>query len=400
MTEVGNSKAARPWFRVACLGVDQVVAWGVLYYSYSVLSTPLANAFNVSTRLIALAFSLSLAISGFLAAPVGRILDRRGARFILLLGAWIGPLAFGALALAPSVWSLFCIFGALGIVQALALYEPAFQAVVEWFPSHAERSRALLLLTCIAGFSSTVFLPLTAWLVERLGWRSTIVVLSLLLAFVLVPFRFKLPRDARHDLDRPEVRARRIEEPRVLGMLGGAFGLQSLASTGAMLYLTRHFLELGQPLARAAFFAGLAGAAQVPGRLFLSPLQRSARPEVRLPLLFIAQALSLAAIAAGPWPLVVVAILVFGATTGALTLEKAVVVLQWCGADNYGTHSGFVSVFALVARAAAPIAAEALQGTLGSFAKAFIVLAVGVAAGSVLVLAASKVRMGRDDGST
>jgi hypothetical protein len=81
-------------------------------------------------------------------------------------------------------------------------------------------------------------------------------------------------------------------------------------------------------------------------------------------------------------------------------LEKAVVVLQWCGADNYGTHSGFVSVFALVARAAAPIAAEALQGTLGSFAKAFIVLAVGVAAGSVLVLAASRVRMGRDDGST
>jgi cyanate permease len=386
------SAGTRPWYAVVLLAFDQVVAWGVLYYAYSVLCAPLAGAFGVSTRFVAFAFSLSLAVSGLLAAGVGRVLDRRGARSVLLAGAVAGPAAFAALAFAPGEISLLCVFAAIGVAQALALYEPAFQAVVEWFPTNQERSRALLVLTCIAGFSSTVFLPLCAFLVGRLGWRTSILTLALLLATVVIPIRFALPRQRGVRTKNAVNLQPSARGTRAASLLGVAFGLQSFAATGGMLYLTLHFVELGESLSGAALFAGLAGAAQVPGRLLLAPLQKLVGTGLRLPLLFVVQGIALLGIAVAPWPVAALATLLFGAVGGSMTLEKAVVVLEWFGAQNFGTRSGFVASLALVARAAAPLGAELLREFTGNYAGAFCVLALVLVSGAVFTVAANAER--------
>jgi hypothetical protein len=44
------------------------------------------------------------------------------------------------------------------------LYEPAFVVVANWFVR--KRSRALTVLTFLAGFASVIFIPLAGWLVE------------------------------------------------------------------------------------------------------------------------------------------------------------------------------------------------------------------------------------------
>ena len=50
------------------------------------------------------------------------------------------------------------------------LYEPAFAVVVRWFH---DRRRALLAVTLVAGFASTVALPTANALTESLGWRDS-----------------------------------------------------------------------------------------------------------------------------------------------------------------------------------------------------------------------------------
>jgi predicted MFS family arabinose efflux permease len=386
---------ARRWASVIGLSLDQLVAWGVLYYAYSVLSAPIARDLDVSTRFVAGAFSSALLVSALLARPVGRALDREGARPLLLAGAIVAAGTLGSLAAVRNEVTLVTAFAALGVSLSLSLYEPAFRAVVDWFPVERERSRALLVLTSVGGLASAVFLPLTALLVARLGWRATVLILAAAVAAVTLPVRLALPHLTRAAPDRFAGARVAGEAPAaVTHALAAGFALQSFGSTGATLCLVWHLAEKGEPLPTAAFVAGLAGASQVPGRLLLSPLQRALRSELRLPLLFVVQAGALAAIATVSGPALAPAVLFFGAANGMMTLERAAVVAEWFGRERFGAHSGHIASLASFARAAAPFAVELLREAT-SYSGVLGVLALFVAAGGVAVALANRRRAAR-----
>lgn len=363
----------RVWTAVFALATNQLVAWGVLYYAYAVLSAPMARDLGVSMRVVAGAFSLTLAVSAGLARPVGRWLDRAGARTVLLTGAVLGPLALGAIAGVQGPVTLFLAFAALGVAQATALYEPAFRAVVAWCPREEERVRALVALTSVAGFASTLFVPLTAWLVERVGWRAAVLALAVMAGAVLMPASVVLPVTPS-SLPRvdPSRDRRPIASEARLGtashMLTAAFALQSFATTGATVSLVWHLVESGRSMRTAALIAGLVGASQVPGRLLLTPIQRTVRTERRVALCFVMQACALAGIAAGGMPGLLLGVVLFGAANGMATLDRAAVTLDWWGPDHFGVHSGRIASTALLGRAAAPYAVELMHAvtTYGS----------------------------------
>ena len=85
-------------------------------------------------------------------------------------GSSVGALL--AWALTNSLLAFYALWAVIGLLMATVLYEPAFGVVAVWFDR--QRARALTALTLIAGFSSTVFLPLAAWLALVQGWRSAL----------------------------------------------------------------------------------------------------------------------------------------------------------------------------------------------------------------------------------
>lgn len=382
----------RPWAAVVGLSIDQLVAWGVLYYSYSVLSVPIARDLGVATSTVAAAFSGSLLVSALLAPRVGRLLDRRGARSVLLYGAVIGPVALGGVAIVKQELPLLLAFAGLGVAQALSLYEPAFRAVVDWFPAAEQRSKALLVLTAIAGFASTAFLPLTAALLDEFGWRPTVLMLATLTAAVTLTIRLVLPRAARGALTGgPASQPFRDGAPEMTRLLSGGFALQSFAATGATICLVWQFVERGETLAAAASIVGLVGASQVPGRLLLSPLSSVVPTHIRLPLLLIVQGIALVALAVLSGPALMVAVIAFGAAAGVMTLERATVVVESFGPESFGAANGQLASGALFARAAAPFAVELLHGVV-SYAVVLGWLAICLLVGSAIVGVALRAR--------
>jgi predicted MFS family arabinose efflux permease len=379
-----------PWAAVVGLSLDQLVAWGALYYSYGVLAVPIARDLGLSTSTVAAAFSISLLVSSLLARRVGQVMDRNGARPVLLCGSVVGALALGALATVEREIPLFLVFAGLGIAQAFCLYEPAFRAVVEWFPVARQRGRALLVLTAIAGFASTVFLPFTAFLLDRFGWRTAVLVLAAITVVVTLPVRLRLPRSSarapQHESVSPSFKATTIGR-----LLSAGFALQAFAATGATVCLVWHLVERGETLEVAAAIAGLAGAAQVPGRLLLSPLSNIVPTKVRLPALLVIQAGALIGISFLTGPPLVVAVMIFGAAAGVMTLERASVVIEWFGRERFGAESGQLASSSLFARAAAPFAIELVRGRLG-YAHALGVLAVCLLIGSALFVGAIRAR--------
>ena len=85
-------------------------------------------------------------------------------------GSCLATLLTFAWARVQSLPALYAVWFGLGIAMAATLYEPAFAAVVSWFPRG--RDRALLTVTLAAGLASTIFMPIEAWLLSRVGWRS------------------------------------------------------------------------------------------------------------------------------------------------------------------------------------------------------------------------------------
>lgn len=379
----------RLWGAVAGLSIDQLVAWGILYYAYTVLSAPVATDLGISRLHVAAAFSVCLLVAGWVGRYVGSVLDTRGTRGVLRAGAIAAPLVFAAVALAGGVASLIALLALLGVVQALALYEPAFRAIVDWCPDERVRARAMLGLTIVGGFASTVFLPLTGWLLSQHGWRQTVLLLAMVLAFVLVPLRFSLPLSSR---GHARTTTEHVPSPPSATRLALGLAMHALASTGVFLYLMWHLVERGESLAAAAAIAGLAGGAQVPGRIVSGSLRRASGSAAFLPILLVAQAVSLLGVVVASGNIATACVLVFGAASGMMTLERATIVVEWYGRDGFGGHQGRLGAASSTARAVSPFVVEAGHRFV-SYAVVFSLLGVVLVLGAWACQAAASARV-------
>lgn len=371
---------------VAGLSLDQLVAWGVLYYAYTVLSVPIAADLHISRLHVAAAFSVCLLVAGWTGRHVGALLDVRGTRDVLRLGAIAAPLAFSSLVFASGAFSLVALFALLGMVQAFSLYEPAFRTIVDWCPEEPMRARATLGLTLFGGLASAIFLPLTGFLQTEFSWRGTVLVLSTVLGLVIVPLRFSLPF-SKHG------RARRapssLASPTSAKLLSAGLSLHSLASTGAFVYLMWHLVERGNSVSAAAAIAGFAGAAQVPGRLVTGPLRRLVGSAAFLPLLLLVQASALLGSASFDGALSTVHLLAFGAANGMMTLERATILVEWYGRSTFGAQQGRLAAATNTARAVSPFAVEGGHHFV-SYAVVFGILGGVLALGALLCRAAAR----------
>ena len=139
---------------VAGLGLTQVIGYGTLYYSFSILAAGMAADIGWSQDAVYGAFSALLA--GALIGPrCGRWVDRHGAGRIMALGSAAAAAALVACAIAPGPLGLALGLVAIQLAASFVLYEVAFPALVQVAGFGAQRS--ITHLTLIAGFASTLF---------------------------------------------------------------------------------------------------------------------------------------------------------------------------------------------------------------------------------------------------
>src|SRR2546425_8482135 len=174
------------WIVVAGLCVTETVSWGILYSGFPVVLRPMEAELGYSRVQLTGAFSVGRGLAALAALPVGRWIDRHGARALMTLGSCLGVALLVLWSRVQSLPALYAVWTAMGLVLAATLYEPAFAAVVGWFAT-GPRDRALLVVTLVAGFASTIFMPIEAWLLARLGWRTALLVLAVVLAVLTIP---------------------------------------------------------------------------------------------------------------------------------------------------------------------------------------------------------------------
>ncbi|MGP4099845.1 MFS transporter [Nonomuraea sp. KM90] len=372
----GSPHSVRGWRIVAALAVTQTIGYGVLYYAFSVFLAPMARDLHATDAQIAAALTLSVLIAAVCAPLVGRRLDAHGGRALMTAGSLLGTAAVLAWSRVESLPQLYAVFAAIGIACSMVLYEAAFAVIVAIYTGN-ERGRAngLLALTIVAGFASSIFLPLTGLLVDHHGWRTALVVLALIYGVAAIPLHVLAVR--RHPA-KGRARASAAAEERA-GIVKAAtrrrpFWLLVVAFTAnggavavmAVLLIT-YLVHLGHSPVLAATLAGLLGVLSVTGRLITTGLQ------ARLPAALIAAAIfALQGVAVLLLPLTgrsvagaIGAVLLFGLGFGIASITLPHLLVERYGTAAYASLAGRVAVFSVADKALAPLGAVALAQAAG-----------------------------------
>ena len=120
------------WVIVATLSVTETVTWGIVYYGFPVVLRPMEQDLGASRVAVTGAFSLGLGVSALAALPVGRWIDRHGARGLMTVGSCLATLLTFAWARVETLSALYAVWFGMGLAMAATLYEPAFAVIVSW----------------------------------------------------------------------------------------------------------------------------------------------------------------------------------------------------------------------------------------------------------------------------
>lgn len=84
---LASSHDLRPAAVVWLLGISQIIGYGTLYYSFSILADAAATSFAWSSTWLYGVFSAALLLGSLVAPEVGRRIDRHGAGAVMSVGS-------------------------------------------------------------------------------------------------------------------------------------------------------------------------------------------------------------------------------------------------------------------------------------------------------------------------
>lgn len=381
------------------LALAQLVSWGTVYYSFSLLVVPMEQAMGWSRASLNAALSLGLLVSGFAALPVGRWIDAGYGRRVMVVGSALS----GAMLLlwAHVQWLpiLFVVWFGLGLSMAATLYDPVFAVVTHRYPL-TYRAK-ITLITLVAGFASTVFIPLTGWMVNDWGWRSTLIVLGVANFTVCLPI---------HAAAIPSSRTSGVRKLADVGLkstdaVSIARALRSITFWALLICFTAYYAvfagmtfhlvpllkERGVPTAVMLTVMAMVGPAQVVARAAWYVFGR-ALPMTTLGIIVVLalplSVLLLMAVGTSAVGLMSFALL-YGAANGMMTILRGTAIQELLWTQGYGALSGMLSMPSNLAKGLAPIAVAGIWSVTMTYGLAeYVFFSLALVATAAFVIAA------------
>ncbi len=323
----------------------------ILVFAFAVLMKPITEDLGIGRALLSSA-AIVASLAGIIGPPsVGYLIDRFGARKVMVPGILLFALGLSAHSLltsAPLV--IYLLFTVGNLFSSTASPVPFGIVIARWF----DHMRGFALGISMAGIGvGTAAIPqLTAFLVNHYGWRmtyvglaATVVIFSWLpvVLFVHEPKAFEQSRK-RHESaveHLPGMSAIDAFKSWRWWAMTMAFFLGAVAINGTLTHAVALLADRGVPLQVAAAALGPAGIALIFGRMISGwCLDRFYGPYVALAsfLVPIAGIVTLASGAGGAAPMIGTALCGFG--IGAEVDLMAFFISRYMGIRAYGRIYG------------------------------------------------------------
>ena len=274
------------WWVVLSAAVGLFMCYGpVVTFTFGVFFNQLEEAFQWSRSEISAAYSLAMLSYGVAQPFIGRLVDRLGARKILLPALLLFGLCFGSLsALTPNLWHLYAVYVVIGIVGGGTTSMLYFSVLSRWF----KRRRGLAFGLALSGNGlSAFFMPsLADSLIASFGWRQAYILIGLMVVSVTIPVVAILLKETPQEKgllpdgeisESPVIESAKKEEGGIpaaearrsmtFWLIAPAFLLLATSVVGIMTHLVPMLMDRGVSSRDAALTASVLGGATLVGRL-------------------------------------------------------------------------------------------------------------------------------------
>lgn len=380
----------RRWRVIAAVGIIQIFAWGSSYYLLAVLAGPIARDTGWPYPWVIAGVSLGLLVAGAVSIRVGRTIEQLGGSRVLAAAALLLAAGLAVMAMAPGVPIYLAAWVLLGAGMGAGLYDAAFSTLGRLYGAQARS--AITQLTLWGGFASTVCWPMSAWLVETVGWRGTCLAYAGLHLVVTLPLAlFAVPRETRRDLLVPQPDAAVLPAEALANRVSMVLLLAAILTTAGIVAAiwSVHLITIlqagGVGLASAVALGALVGPAQVGARVIEMASGGRHHPIWTLATAAVLIAAGLVLLSAGVG-LLAVALIAYGAGNGIWSIARGTLPLTLFGPRGYAVLMGRLAMPSLIAQALAPSAGALLlqhygaRATLAALACLALLNLVGVAA--------------------
>src|SRR3954447_23799602 len=366
-----DGAAAQPGRMVVILtlGVGQILGWGSSYYLPAVLAPSIATDTGWPLPWIVAGLSIASLTAGVIAPRVGRAIQAHGGRPVMALGAVLLALGLLGLSLAPSLPLHLLAWVVIGGGMGCSLYDAAFSTLGRLYGQTARP--AITTLTLFGGFASTVCWPLSAFCLERLGWRGTCVAYAILYLGLTLPlYGLVLPSSSRIAAETRSLPSgggdKQIASEPVLdrpwlvfALLATGISLGWAISSVISVHLLTILQATGFSLANAVVLGALVGPAQVSGRAVEMALGKYYRPIWTLVTSVMLVASGLGLLLVSP-SITAAALICYGAGIGIASIARGTLPLAIFGGERYPIWMGRLASPTLIAGAVSPALAAVL----------------------------------------
>lgn len=365
-----SAATRRPAFRaIVGLGATQLIGWGTSFSAIPIFGTPISLELGLAREWVFGGITVMLLVSALVAPRIGRVVDRLGARPVMVVGSFVAALAMLAQSQASGLFTYMLGWVIIGISTPMMLGNAAMPGLVQVVGPNARSAITSLML--ISGLTSTVFLPLNAWLLSAVGWRNAYLVFALLHVLVCAPLHWLvLRRGAGHEPAPPATAGKGARKAfpheglllpdqrrRAFVLLAIWMCTEGLITWGLYLQIIDILVASGLTMAQAIGVWAIVGPCQAVARL--GELMSGGRHSILTTMLGASLGVSLSFLALLPLGVSFTTAIMFciamGLGHGLFAIARNTLPLALFGVKEYGTYIGLLTVPQNIVNAIAPV---------------------------------------------
>ncbi len=288
------------WWVVTACAVIGAYGGGVYFYGFTLFFNPLRDELGITSTQASLVFSLTRLEGAFEGAAVGFLIDRWGARRIMMIGVPMVGVGYILWATVVDTYVMLIIVyvGVIAFGVNGGFFHPALAVANNWFVRR--RATAMAVISTAVGIGGAILVPLVGYVIEYYGWRNMALLAGLMLLILVWPLVLAIkhspesvglrpdgdsPDDdtqqgANSEGDLPVVTApiqREFSIPeafktRSMWILIAGITLRFTAHTAIMVHLGPILQSQGMSITKAGAAIGVLVLLSIPGRIIVGVL--------------------------------------------------------------------------------------------------------------------------------
>lgn len=262
------------WVIVAAGGLLGCVAIGGMF-SLPVFLKPIAADTGWSVAGVSSAMTIGFLAMAFTSMGWGTLSDRVGPLPVVLTGSILLAVSLALASFASSLITFQLMFGLMVGGATAAIFAPMMATVTGWFETH--RSLAVSLVSAGMGMAPMTMSPLAAWLVSSHDWRTSMRLIAVVVAAIMIPVSLlvrRAPAPERRDAavsgqdtaPSEMTLSQAVRSPQFMILLATNFFCCATHS-GPIIHTVSYAVSCGIPLIAAVTIYSVEGLAGMGGRI-------------------------------------------------------------------------------------------------------------------------------------